>query len=226
MAGTVLMRGIALKSLNDLVEWRDTARALLLDTAPPEEVVWSDPVGPQGLTETSEISTEQAARRPVGTVPKAFMALAADAICNSNPERFALLYRLLWRLQENRGLMGVAADPDIAGLTRLANAVRRDSHKMRAFVRFRKIIDGSGEVQLIDWFEPEHYVLESVAPFFREGFNGTTWTIVTPYRSAFWDRETLRFGPGGRKGDLPAGGGWALQQDGVHSDVGLSSTNA
>ncbi len=34
-------------------------------------------------------------------------------------------------------------------------------------------------------------------------FTGMRWSILTPDASAFWDRETLRFGPGAAKADVP-----------------------
>jgi len=198
------MRSVVLKSLNDLAEWRSAARGLLLDTVPPEEIVWIDPATPQGLFEAVDDSVGTVSKRPVGTVPAAFMGLATEAICNSEPERFALLYRLLWRLQENRGLMTLASDPDVVRLTRLATAVRRDSHKMKAFVRFRKVVDDKGSEKLIAWFEPDHYVVEGTAPFFVNRFPSMNWAIITPYRSAIWDEKTLTLGDGGSKADVPA----------------------
>ena len=47
-------------------------------------------------------------------------------------------------------------------------------------------------------------MLERVAPFFARRFTAMIWAIVTPYRSVFWDGETLEFGEGGRKEDVPA----------------------
>ena len=60
------------------------------------------------------------------------------AICHRETIRFGLLYRLLFRLQKDRELIEVRSDPDISKLYRLASEVRRDSHKMKAFVRFRE----------------------------------------------------------------------------------------
>jgi DNA polymerase len=85
----------------------------------------------------------------------------------------------------------------------MASAIRRDAHKMKAFVRFRSVLEGAEE-RFIAWFEPDHYVLEATAPFFSRRFAGMHWGIVTPYASAWWDTENLRFGPGGKKADVPA----------------------
>lgn len=197
------MQTVHLSSLNDFGEWRAVARRLLLEGVAPEEVIWVDPASPHDLFGGEE-SVEQVTVRKVGTVPQRFIEWAEAGICHSDPERFGLLYRLLWRLQKDKELMEVRSDPDVGKLDRRVSAVRRDAHKMKAFVRFKEIVDDSGRERFVAWFEPEHFVLERTAPFFARRFAGMLWGIVTPYRSAFWDGETLEFGPGGRKGDVPA----------------------
>ncbi|MGN6490000.1 MAG: UdgX family uracil-DNA binding protein [Devosia sp.] len=197
------MRTVHLRGLNDFDEWRAVARRLLLEAVPPDEVIWVDPRAPHDLFGTEE-SVELVTGRKVGTVPQRFIDWAEAGICHADPERFGLLYRLLWRLQRDKELMSVRSDPDVGKLDRRVSAVRRDAHKMKAFVRFKAITDDSGLERFVAWFEPEHYVLERVAPFFARRFTGMMWGIVTPYRSAFWDGETLEFGEGGRKEDVPA----------------------
>jgi probable DNA metabolism protein len=197
------MRNVILTSLNDMDEWRGAARALLVEGVPPSEVAWSDPANPQGLFAEDETPVARI-KQPVGSVPAAFMSMAADAICNSDPERFALLYRLLWRLQSQKGLLEILSDPDVLRLTRMGGAVRRDSHKMTAFVRFKFITDEDGAERALAWFEPDHYILERTAPFFMRRYTGMNWAIITPYRSVVWDQQALVFGEGGRKADVPA----------------------
>jgi DNA polymerase len=85
----------------------------------------------------------------------------------------------------------------------MEKAVRRDIHKMRAFVRFRKIGDGPEE-RYVAWFEPDHFIVERNAPFFVRRFTGMRWTILTPYASASWDGENLAIGPGADKRHAPA----------------------
>ena len=200
------MRSIQLQSVNDFAEWRAVARQLLLEAVPPEEVVWTDPGAARGAVLDLFGSDEPPATlttRKVGTVPQRFIDWAEAGICHSDPERFGLLYRLLWRLQKDKGLMEVRSDPDVAKLDRRVSAVRRDAHKMKAFVRFRAVTDAEGRERFVAWFEPEHFVLERVAPFFVRRFTGMEWGIVTPYRSAAWDGEVLDFGDGGRREDVP-----------------------
>lgn len=195
------MQSVHLRALNDFDEWRTAARGLLRAGCPPEDVVWHEPGAEHGLFRNSQALPQ--GERPVRAVPPAFIALAQTAINHADPERFALLYRLLWRLQADRNALEVASDPDVVRLTRMASAVRRDSHKMKAFVRFKAIVDDSGLERFAAWFEPDHYTLEATAPFFARRFDGMIWAIVTPYRSVHWDGESLAFGDGGSKSDVP-----------------------
>ncbi|MFM0874740.1 DUF4130 domain-containing protein, partial [Klebsiella pneumoniae] len=39
--------------------------------------------------------------------------------------------------------------------------------------------------------------------FFVRRFTGMRWSILTPHRSAFWDLETLSYGPGADKSQVP-----------------------
>lgn len=204
------MLSVRLRGINDFAEWRAKARQLLAAGMKPNQLAWRLPGEDSGLFEAGD-DMLPAGDMPVGNVPPAFIELAQQAICHADPERFALLYRLLWRLLNDRYLMGDASDPDLSRLTRMASAVRRDSHKMKAFVRFKAIVDDSGLERYAAWFEPEHYSLEGTAPFFARRFDGMIWAIVTPYRSAFWDGESLAFGPGGMKSDVP-------QDDAVEAD--------
>jgi uracil-DNA glycosylase len=197
------MRTVEMRALNDFDEWRGVARSLLLAGVGPDEVIWLEPGHGADLFDV-EAAPTPATGRAVGTVPPRFLELGEQAICHNDTERFALLYRLLWRLQRDKNLLTARSDVDVGKLDRRVSAVRRDAHKMTAFVRFRQVIDADGVPRYLAWFEPEHYTLEPTAPFFVRRFAGMRWGIVTPYRSAFWDGEALSFGPGGSKTDVPA----------------------
>jgi DNA polymerase len=120
------------------------------------------------------------------------MELARTAICHADPERFALLYALLFRVLTERGALDVVVDPLVARVEALAKAVRRDIHKMHAFVRFRAVSTEDGE-HFVAWFEPEHHIVEAAAPFFQRRFAAMHWSILTPDRCAHWDGQTLLF---------------------------------
>ena len=87
-------------------------------------------------------------------------------------------------------------------MQRLAAAVRRDTHKMRAFVRFREVTEPEG-TRYVSWFEPDHYIVEANAPFFTRRFATMVWSILTPYRSVHWDGTDLRFDVGASPADVP-----------------------
>jgi DNA polymerase len=113
--------------------------------------------------------------------------------CHRDPGRHALMYRLLWRVTHGEhDLLDDAADDDVVRIARMAKAVRRASHKMTAFVRFREVAGADG-THYIAVFEPEHDVLERTAPFFVKRFGTMDWTIVTPDGGAHWDRQRLTF---------------------------------
>ncbi|KAK0338991.1 hypothetical protein LTR94_036359, partial [Friedmanniomyces endolithicus] len=94
------------------------------------------------------------------------------------------------------------ADPLLRRVDVLAKAVRRDIHKMRAFVRFREISDDGGE-RFVAWFEPDHHVVRANAGFFMRRFAAMRWSILTPEISIHWDGETLAEGPGAKRTDAP-----------------------
>jgi uracil-DNA glycosylase len=192
---------VRLQALNDFGEWRGKARQLLASAVPPEDIVWREPGAEDGLFAGEEALPP--ASQPVGSVPPAFIELAETVVAHSDPERFHLLYDTLWRLQADRTLLTVASDKVVNLLGDMARSVRRDSHKMKAFVRFKSIVDDSGLERFAAWFEPDHYVLERTAPFFARRFDGMIWAVITPYASAFWDGESLAFGPGGQRSDVP-----------------------
>ena len=84
----------------------------------------------------------------------------------------------------------------------MAKAIRRDVHKMHAFLRFRCVKHDQGE-RFVAWFEPDHFILQRVAPFFINRFRSLEWAIFTPIGSLYWDRERIAVGPAGRRSDAP-----------------------
>jgi DNA polymerase len=131
------------------------------------------------------------------SVPRRFHALVSEVLCHSAPDRFALLYRLLWRIHHGEHhLLDRAADPDIVRVYRYAKAVQKEVYRMHAFVRFsERQVDG--KPVFVAWFEPQHRVLERAAPFFVDRFTNMDWVIATPHGIALWQARALAFGPPG-----------------------------
>jgi DNA polymerase len=185
----------------DFEGWRRLARAALQAGIPPEEVAWRAAVSPPDLQVSGVLRGHDGA---TVRVPPGFVDLARRVICHRSGERFALLYRLLWRItQGERALLEICTDPDVRRAGRMAQSVRRDQHKMKAFVRFRQIA-GVRPEQFVAWFEPEHHVVDAVAPFFCARFAGMRWSILTPERSVHWDGAALSFAAGARRESAPA----------------------
>ena len=131
------MHVITLDSETDFKNWRKAARTLVLNNVSPSGVTWTVR---GNAPELFEPATDRPLEPPHGTfnVSIKFVELAKSAILHRDHERFAILYRLLWRLRDNHDLLGIATDPDVAQVTAMAKAVHRDEHKMHAFVRFRE----------------------------------------------------------------------------------------
>ncbi|MGE3395556.1 MAG: UdgX family uracil-DNA binding protein [Sphingomonas sp.] len=196
------MRTVRLAAPDDFDGWREAARALALIDVPPDEVIWAIE-GEADLFGTTALPAPPTAPR-LFSVPKAFLELAATAILHRDPERFALLYAFLCRLRERPKAMEDKADPLLLRLELMAKAVRRDIHKMRAFLRFREIDDAGGP-RYVAWFEPEHHIVRANARFFVRRFATMRWSILTPDLSIHWDGEILSEGPGTVKADAPTG---------------------
>lgn len=191
---------VTLQSEADYGEFRREAKRMLRAGVPPEQTTWRVGEQQNDLFATGAGSVEPlTAEFPV---PRAFPVLARRVLCHRDPSRHALLYRLLWRCRRERGLLKLASDDDVYAATRMAKAVRRDYHKMKAFVRFRRVEAEEGE-HYIAWFEPDHYIVKAAAPFFARRYTGMRWSILTPDASAHWDGEALRYAPGARRADCP-----------------------
>jgi uracil-DNA glycosylase len=194
------MHHITLDSETDFDGWRKAARALALNEVKPSDVTWNV----AGDAPELFAPTTPPLEPPHGTfnVSARFVELAQIAILHRSPQRFALLYRLLWRLRQNHDLLDIATDPDVNEIAAMAKAVRRDEHKMHAFVRFREI-GREQKSHYVAWFEPEHHIVELAAPFFARRFADMPWSILTPDLCAHWDGHAVSITPGVAKSEAP-----------------------
>ncbi|APW36269.1 uracil-DNA glycosylase [Rhodoferax koreense] len=208
---SAVTRTVSLAAEDDLPGFRRAARRLVAEGVVPEDVSWF-------VRSTAEADLFDTGRGVDGAVdpapalmlPAFFAAGCQHAGLHADPGRFGLLYRLLWRLVHEPGLRHDPLDADRVAMEQMARAVRRDQHKMTAFVRFRPLAvpadegEGAAETIHVAWFEPQHHTLRATAPFFARRFAQMAWAILTPERSARWDGRRLSFGPGARREDAPA----------------------
>ncbi len=196
------MQTILLAHELDLAGWRAAARWLVTHNIAPCDVIWQI-----GQTNTDLFNMHAATEllEPTSTlrVPKDFITLAERLIMVREPARFALLYEIFWRLQHGeRHLLKVSTDPAIYKAYRMSKAIGRDIHKMRAFVRFREVMQ-DGIPHFIAWFEPAHYIVEANADFFMKRFSNMRWSILTPDRCMHWDTQKLTYTIGADKSMAP-----------------------
>jgi probable DNA metabolism protein len=164
----------------DFASWRTAARSLLIQDIAPDQVLWS----PGLFTEPIDTRTATV----TATVPKEFLDVAKVVAMHRDENRWALLYRILYRITHGeRNLLKIDIDDDIRELTLMQKAIHRDIHKMRAFARFRRVTDSDPE-QFVAWHKPDHYIVEANAPWFADRFAAMRWSILTP------DRSALEFG--------------------------------
>ncbi|HEY6433785.1 MAG TPA: DUF4130 domain-containing protein [Acetobacteraceae bacterium] len=131
------MRRIALHHETDWDGWRAATRELALSDIPPEQVHWRiDPAHPHkpAVAEGSSFA-----------ISRNIIALAAQAIQARDPERFDLLYRLVWRARSGERVLEDTADPEVRRVRGLALAVRAEQHRMRSQLRYLPVENGPVE---------------------------------------------------------------------------------
>ncbi len=202
---------IAAAVTHDFASWRDRARDLLARRVPPDQVDWIEHLaGEESLFGMQEDGT---AGSPGGEtsvrVTTSFLDLARTAWAHPDPRRHGVLYRLLWRLTRGgeKHLMSRPTDPDVHLAEGWRKTVRREIHKMHAFVRFRLTgtDEATGREQYVAWFEPATRCVRLAVPFFEKRFAGMDWSILTPDECAHWNGQQLHFTPGIPRDRAPGG---------------------
>lgn len=204
------MRCVTLHHETDLDHWRETIRPLLAARLPSRELGWR--VGQNKTDLFSDISEahlynlENQPKYPV-RISKSLLDICRRVLCHRAPERLYHLYGLMLRLQTDPFALD---DPTFTSGTWVREAdksVRRDVHKMHAFVRFKKVGERShGETSrevFCAWFEPDHRIVEYTADFFARRFTGMAWSILTPEGCSHWDGQQLSFSSGVDKSAAP-----------------------
>lgn len=211
------MRRITLREGADLAGFRQAVRALVAARVPPSDVAW-DIAGEGGL-----FGEEMPGDAPPLSLPRRLGEMIGEVVPHRDPERYGLLYDVVWRVavEGQRGLLEVASDPVMHRLDLLARAVRRDIHKMHAYLRFRRVEGGPPDEpeRFAAWFEPDNFILEAAVPFFVDRFRSMLWTIITPVGSAMWDGTELRYGPPGSKADAPGEDGFEAGWTGYYESI-------
>jgi len=189
-------------SVSHFSQWRDSARSLLQRRVLPTEISWNAAGSSESLFAQASESLES---RPILensiNISKTFLQIAENVACFRDPQRWALLYRIAWRLVfEDKRLLNDTLDDDIIRFYKMNKSISRDKHKMAAFVRFQSIkcindLDTKDDYY-VAWFEPEHLIVPIKISFFVKRFTNMRWSILTPDMCAHWDLNTLQLTAG------------------------------
>ncbi len=197
-----------LASETDIEGFREETRLLLAQQVPPDSVHWTAQAQncEQFADVPSSLSLPGAPRAGVSIVPASFQRLCDVVVLHHDPDRFALLYRLLWRLVYEPHLRNNSVDAEMLRAQQMGQSVRRDLHKMKSSVQFRSVSQDDGSTRQMAWFDPAHRIVEKIAPWFCERMGDEMWVIFTPERSVEGDGKHLHFGHGVSRDAMPAAG--------------------
>ncbi len=191
--------------IKDFRDWRRRARGLIAHDLKPTNVQLLETSEQKSLFgDAGEVLLKPENRQSrTFSVDREFVKLAETVGYHRDPQRWNLLYRMLWRLTHGeRNLLELMTDDHVLQIHNMEKEVRRDAHKMKAFVRFRKV-DRDGVEHFIAWHRPDHRIVRKVAPFFSRRFKGMNWTILTPDESVSWDQLKLDYGSGVPRSEAP-----------------------
>jgi probable DNA metabolism protein len=189
------MAGVAGGMISVLVrsfdEWRTAARGLIVRLVPPESVQWIAEEGGGDLLSGSIETVPESPRGAAPRLPRKLMDMLESAACYRSPERWAFLYRVLWRWHHGAQEILSIADEDGGRLQQMVKAVHHEIHDMHAYLRFRERPEEEGAPRFVAWFEPAHDVLPQVAQHFAQRMGRISWMIATPEASVLWDGSTM-----------------------------------
>lgn len=190
-------------------EWRQISRKLLEQEVHPSEVLWETcPELGLDFNDDKDVPVASINKKTDYRVPKQFLELAESVSCHRDRVKWELLYCLLWKLTHGEPhLLKIGLDSDLIQCQRMLRAIRRDCHKMKAFVRFREIesvdLSERSQTHFVAWFEPQHLIVPRMAPFFKKRFANNHWSILTPDICVHWNQKKLFFTKGADKTMAP-----------------------
>lgn len=193
-----------LNSSTDIEGFTAEATNLLARGVEPGSVSWSvDPSGFPGEHAAVMHAPDRLRSRPQpGVVPASFVRTTEYVVRHRADDRFALLYRVLWRLVYEPKLRHDRTDPDMIRLAHMAHAVRRDIHKHKLQARFITIAapEVPGGSLRVAWCDPAHHILEPLAGWFARQDPKQPGLLLTPDGCACWNASRIAYAPGAQPG--------------------------
>lgn len=201
----------------DFVTWRHAARHFVQANVPPEALTWRVAATEQEQPWSAIQQEGQSADQPVLNLSRRFVGILGQALQASDPERFTLMYRIVYRLACKELALTDGHDSDLQQLRQLVTAVRADTLKFRiTFSAFSAQITNA----LLP-YTPAHYILEANSNYCSRR-NARPWQVVTPYRRMEWTGNGIRFAAGTETIPDPALVAWQADGSGVWRGYALS----
>ncbi len=105
--------------------WREAARRLIADGVEPADVEWREEAPEAGSMPAPGLFDEAPASNSALRVPRVFLELAGSAASHPDPNRWSVLYAVLYRMAHGEpDLLASSEDPDVKTLRRLAAEAR------------------------------------------------------------------------------------------------------
>jgi uracil-DNA glycosylase len=163
----------------DIGGFRTSVAELLAHQVHPAAIEWSALPPRTGAFDCMGQADGVAAAAAV--IPRSFLREADLALLHSDPRRFDLLYRLVWRLVHEPRLKDDLADEDMRQVRRMAQEVLRDLLRLDGSVLFAPV-----DAVLCGWGAPAHFTSEAFALMRARGAPGTDFLFATPERSVLY----------------------------------------
>ncbi len=204
--------------------WRRAARELLLQEVEPARIEWvecdldaSSHSNHSGNSGNSSLSTNAGTHTPnvpdspattpavaAPAIPRELLARLKTAACFRAPDRWSLLYRILWRWTRGERHVLDLLDHDGALLDQRIRSVEHETDDLLLLTLFRRRDPSMGLPEFVGWYEPHHDLLERAAARFAERMGDSTWMLATPHGAAFWNGMLLRIDrPSADNGEHP-----------------------
>ncbi|ARW11223.1 UdgX family uracil-DNA binding protein [Acetobacter ascendens] len=200
----------------DLATWRAATRHYAQKQVLPESITWR--VADKGQTPWVLEAPDSADNDAPLNLPRKLVTAVLEALQAHPPERFELLYRVVYRFTHDLlDMEDLREDPDIQQLRKLVQSVKQETEQFRlafstfSFQRQSKSLH----------YTPQNYIVEANGRFCIER-DAQPWEVITPYRRMWWDGNQLHFAPGEAEAEHVSAEMW--QKDGQGIWLGYPNT--
>ena len=164
----------------DVSGFRLSALQLLGHQVHPAAIAWSA-IAPLAGRLAEAGPRGEVTRLGASVVPRSFLRLTDLALLHTDPQRFDLLYRLLWRIVHEPRLKDDLGDYDMQRVRKMAAAVRRELQSLKGSVDFIDVVC-EGSSLACGWIDPHFYTTEAFALGYARSRPETDFMVASPER--------------------------------------------